>query len=127
IRRELRVQPGRPFDGDALRADVERLKARPGFASAESAVERGPDGVVVTYRLVAAERLSGAGEAARGGDRVAEVRVTGNRRIEADAIRARISTRPRSEEHTSELQSRENLVCRLLLEKKKRTKHRGVE
>src|SRR5690606_42072045 len=30
-----------------------------------------------------------------------------------------ISTRLRSEEHTSELQSRENLVCRLLLEKKK--------
>src|SRR5215475_2597432 len=28
----------------------------------------------------------------------------------------------RSEEHTSELQSRENLVCRLLLEKKKKTK-----
>src|SRR5690606_41878210 len=27
-------------------------------------------------------------------------------------------TRGRSEEHTSELQSRENLVCRLLLEKK---------
>src|SRR5690606_39305687 len=27
----------------------------------------------------------------------------------------------RSEEHTSELQSRENLVCRLLLEKKKNT------
>src|SRR5690606_40573936 len=27
----------------------------------------------------------------------------------------------RSEEHTSELQSRENLVCRLLLEKKKQT------
>src|SRR5690606_40603105 len=31
----------------------------------------------------------------------------------------------RSEEHTSELQSRENLVCRLLLEKKKR-KNCGV-
>src|SRR5436309_4182706 len=29
----------------------------------------------------------------------------------------------RSEEHTSELQSRENLVCRLLLEKKKNTKN----
>src|SRR5690606_39444436 len=28
------------------------------------------------------------------------------------------SRSPRSEEHTSELQSRENLVCRLLLEKK---------
>src|SRR5690606_40245827 len=32
----------------------------------------------------------------------------------------RSSAAPRSEEHTSELQSRENLVCRLLLEKKKK-------
>src|SRR5436305_8993618 len=31
---------------------------------------------------------------------------------------------PRSEEHTSELQSRPHLVCRLLLEKKKRPKPR---
>src|SRR3712207_7250446 len=31
--------------------------------------------------------------------------------------------RPRSEEHTSELQSRQYLVCRLLLEKKKLTNH----
>src|SRR5690606_40940933 len=31
-----------------------------------------------------------------------------------------VDVQPRSEEHTSELQSRENLVCRLLLEKKKR-------
>src|SRR2546429_2880020 len=31
------------------------------------------------------------------------------------------SAPPRSEEHTSELQSRLHLVCRLLLEKKKRT------
>src|SRR2546430_4940898 len=30
---------------------------------------------------------------------------------------------PRSEEHTSELQSQSNLVCRLLLEKKKRDNH----
>src|SRR6266403_4524392 len=34
-----------------------------------------------------------------------------------------IQTRCRSEEHTSELQSRRDLVCRLLLEKKKKTKH----
>src|SRR5690349_23230655 len=31
---------------------------------------------------------------------------------------------PRSEEHTSELQSRRDLVCRLLLEKKKNTTNR---
>src|SRR5690606_41940153 len=35
-----------------------------------------------------------------------------------------VVSRPvRSEEHTSELQSRENLVCRLLLEKKKKEKY----
>src|SRR5690606_40761343 len=33
----------------------------------------------------------------------------------------------RSEEHTSELQSRENLVCRLLLEKKKIEKQKNKE
>src|SRR5690606_40129633 len=33
--------------------------------------------------------------------------------------RHKTGARHRSEEHTSELQSRENLVCRLLLEKKK--------
>src|SRR5690606_41971909 len=36
------------------------------------------------------------------------------KRTEAEDVQA-----GRSEEHTSELQSRENLVCRLLLEKKK--------
>src|SRR2546430_6519538 len=34
---------------------------------------------------------------------------------------ARVGAAPRSEEHTSELQSQSNLVCRLLLEKKKKT------
>src|SRR5690606_41197508 len=34
--------------------------------------------------------------------------------------------RPRSEEHTSELQSRENLVCRLLLEKKNNSHHESI-
>src|SRR5690606_41499550 len=33
----------------------------------------------------------------------------------------------RSEEHTSELQSRENLVCRLLLEKKKKKKKQSTK
>src|SRR5690606_40274097 len=35
------------------------------------------------------------------------------------------ATEVRSEEHTSELQSRENLVCRLLLEKKKKKSSNG--
>src|SRR3712207_7332517 len=40
-----------------------------------------------------------------------------------ERLQGRISGRRfRSEEHTSELQSRQYLVCRLLLEKKKKTK-----
>src|SRR5438270_6505632 len=37
-----------------------------------------------------------------------------------DRRRVLLPIRPRSEEHTSELQSQSNLVCRLLLEKKKK-------
>src|SRR5690606_41289411 len=43
----------------------------------------------------------------------------GERERARETIAAREATVARSEEHTSELQSRENLVCRLLLEKKK--------
>src|SRR5438034_9903827 len=39
--------------------------------------------------------------------------------------RSRRGTPPRSEEHTSELQSHSDLVCRLLLEKKKKKKRTG--
>src|SRR5438477_4940317 len=42
-----------------------------------------------------------------------------SRRTRSRAARAAGSCTPRSEEHTSELQSHVNLVCRLLLEKKK--------
>src|SRR5438034_4032765 len=39
------------------------------------------------------------------------------------ACSARLAFSSRSEEHTSELQSHSDLVCRLLLEKKKKKKH----
>src|SRR5947209_11636640 len=38
--------------------------------------------------------------------------------------RGLVASAPRSEEHTSELQSRQYLVCRLLLEKKKKQQER---
>src|SRR5690606_39627440 len=50
---------------------------------------------------------------APGGAEEGTEREVGGRRLVEPALG------PRSEEHTSELQSRENLVCRLLLEKKK--------
>src|SRR5947209_12683619 len=45
-------------------------------------------------------------------------------RIATDRLSSASKRRKRSEEHTSELQSRQYLVCRLLLEKKKKkTRH----
>src|SRR2546421_9230102 len=41
-----------------------------------------------------------------------------------EAIHSGLQRADRSEEHTSELQSRSDLVCRLLLEKKKKKKKR---
>src|SRR3712207_8987929 len=41
------------------------------------------------------------------------------RSVDADEVVVLLDLRERSEEHTSELQSRQYLVCRLLLEKKK--------
>src|SRR5947207_6567620 len=42
--------------------------------------------------------------------------------VDADCASAQHRERIRSEEHTSELQSHSDLVCRLLLEKKKKQK-----
>src|SRR2546422_2638241 len=51
-------------------------------------------------------------------DRTRERHVTGGR-VDDTQIHRHIGNLARSEEHTSELQSRLHLVCRLLLEKKK--------
>src|SRR5947208_10389050 len=58
--------------------------------------------------------------AARGGPRRAE-RAAGPRRLlHRGVLPAHALPATRSEEHTSELQSPDHLVCRLLLEKKKK-------
>src|SRR5260370_18264763 len=56
----------------------------------------------------------------RGQTSVTEPLATGWSRYYA-GLDARLEAHDRSEEHTSELQSHLNLVCRLLLEKKKNT------
>src|SRR2546430_6893313 len=52
---------------------------------------------------------------------VAEVVVVVDPREDRQARLERVVEERRSEEHTSELQSQSNIVCRLLLEKKKNT------
>src|SRR5688572_32638247 len=78
-------------------------------SEAEKGVEQGR-----LARAVGTEQPDGApGEAAR------------------EAVQDRAASQPddepvRSEEHTSELQSQSNLVCRLLLEKKKKRKNSTI-
>src|SRR5688572_32636959 len=74
------------------------------FRSARSAAEVAPAG-----RRAALARAAGAGGARRGGG-AHRGRLAGGAGAGGGASR--------SEEHTSELQSQSNLVCRLLLEKK---------
>src|SRR3712207_8998766 len=47
-------------------------------------------------------------------------------KVESDFGRTMATSSARSEEHTSELQSRQYLVCRLLLEKKKTRTRFGI-
>src|SRR3989442_12000496 len=47
--------------------------------------------------------------------------------VTGDAIALRRAVMKRSEEHTSELQSRPHLVCRLLLEKKKKKNKKEMD
>src|SRR3712207_8276617 len=75
------------------------------------------------FRSVPLQQFGHSGQVLRDSAGVRTVRGVSQRRIsfrllpEGDEVPARESVR--SEEHTSELQSRQYLVCRLLLEKKK--------
>jgi len=89
----LRMQPGAAYDSAAVRDDLSTLRGMPGIASASVQTERGREGVRVVYRLVPTERILPLGDIQEVGDPIAEVRIEGNKRIEAGAIRARITTR----------------------------------
>src|SRR3712207_8650823 len=65
----------------------------------------------------------GAGPGQRGAPGAAGA-AQGAAGLRAHPLRAGARPGGRSEEHTSELQSRQYLVCRLLLEKKKHITHR---
>src|SRR5687768_18070923 len=95
-----------------------------------------PTTEIYTLSLHDALPISHAGGRGRGGARLAAGsgarRAGRRRRLHALARRAvgladRLGAGVRSEEHTSELQSRLHLVCRLLLEKKNKKKNERAE
>src|SRR3712207_7940149 len=75
-----------------------------------SRVEGGPIRLPVAHQLAVGDRLRPAPQR--------------DLRVAAAAPRRPVLGHPRSEEHTSELQSRQYLVCRLLLEKTNTTRAR---
>src|SRR3712207_7708053 len=79
-----------------------------------------PDDAQGAGSVVFAPRDGGRGEGALG---VALVRVYVRGEEQHELAQAADLSGERSEEHTSELQSRQYLVCRLLLEKKKNLQH----
>lgn len=89
----LRLKAGSPYQSALARDDLRDLRDLPGVAAASVDTERSPEGVVVVYRLVPKDRLIPQLALESSDDRVAEVRIRGNQRIEANAIRARLETR----------------------------------
>src|SRR3712207_7359809 len=75
------------------------------------------------FRSVAHRHRTDTGEGRLGHEPGQRLVLAAARRTQLLHHRARLVLR--SEEHTSELQSRQYLVCRLLLEKKKNSKSQG--
>src|SRR5438445_8639034 len=83
-------------------------------------IRRPPRSTLFPYTtLFRSAGMGKRGGGAGAGDDFRE-RAPGHAMFQAELGRNRGSIVPRSEEHTSELQSRQYLVCRLLLEKKKK-------
>src|SRR5688572_31810056 len=102
------ASPGSSCTLEAFSAGV----ARPG-ASGSTACPAMVRVVPCSDSATASRRVAVISSARVGGGLASHEAATGDRSL----IR-----RTRSEEHTSELQSQSNLVCRLLLEKKKKNK-----
>jgi outer membrane protein insertion porin family len=91
VRAALRSQAGQPYDEARARADLAAVEALAGAGRVALEIARPPEGVVLTYRFLAAEPAPPPPGAA---PRVAQVLVRGNRRIESAAILARVSHKP---------------------------------
>src|SRR3712207_7014389 len=80
---------------------------------------RSLDVLEVGLRLLALELRLDLQRLGARDERAAQPAAVGLRDVDGDGVGDDLGARGRSEEHTSELQSRQYLVCRLLLEKKK--------
>src|SRR5690606_41772352 len=108
-------------DDSQVSRPTERGKFHEHSTSSYSYQSLGPLGPLGGSRPWLVQHRPGRRAVAGAAAGVAIYRDSGQRSHDPRLRRAGDRYRGRSEEHTSELQSRENLVCRLLLEKKKRS------
>src|SRR2546430_11435822 len=81
-------------------------------------IRRPPRSTLFPYTTLFRSDLAN-GERGAGGTRLRRIRSRNLSQRQLSGHDPRVAAANRSEEHTSELQSQSNLVCRLLLEKKK--------
>jgi outer membrane protein insertion porin family len=90
----LVVRAGDVYDAEQAQEARRALEAHSKVAAVSLETDLISDGVVLRFNVVRAAAIFADGQVEEGGEVVGEVRVRGNRRIESDAIRARIGTRP---------------------------------
>src|SRR6266478_7535364 len=116
------TSPAMTRKNDTLRANIEETDVTPAQTRRQACPTEWPgdrDGASQTAAVVRRRRRAQRRDAVRSRHRAIHCR-------RWQAPDQRIGGMARSEEHTSELQSQSNLVCRLLLEKKKKYSHRSI-
>ncbi|MBW2422454.1 MAG: outer membrane protein assembly factor BamA, partial [Deltaproteobacteria bacterium] len=93
LRGLLTAYSGLRYDPAAVRRDRARFEEHPGVASANVETERTPAGVEIRYQIVRTQAIVGPVDDAGEGLPISDILIRGNRRIEADAIRARIGSK----------------------------------
>ncbi len=93
ISRKLRTRQGDLLDPSKVYADVETLRSLEEVATVGAELERRPEGVIVIFEVVSHEVIHEAKQELSEKNRIVEIRIEGNRRIEANAIRARMVTK----------------------------------
>src|SRR3712207_7790563 len=109
--------PSDPTEGCRQRAPCGRPAVAPPSAGNLDLRALAPPGRATRARP-SCRRPTAAAQTRGGGVLRASLRTDGHSRPRSGGAHDRALAGPRSEEHTSELQSRQYLVCRLLLEKK---------
>jgi len=89
----LDSKTGEVYSSQIARRDRERIEARSDIATVSISVQRTADGVELIFAVNPTGQLYGDRVKEAAGEKIEAIRIEGNRRIETDAIRARIKTK----------------------------------